>query len=238
MVTARAPLCVRSAGRYDMPLPPLLCRGMEHKLREPGLLSLVQLFLKGRGQIRAQNIMLSAPGSAEQPVHTDSQWPARERNPAPHYLTVLIPLTDQNLETGGTRVYPGTHRDARLQPLFEGGTVHHVENPQKAGTALVFDGLLQHHGTANVTADFDRYFYYMAICIGADPNTEVTGTNWKFKGEKTGKEIRQQALRDAQRAGMKVPVAKKVDFEEEDEPAVRGETPVPKEEVAVASGDC
>ena len=200
VVTARAPLCVRSAGRYDMPLPPQLCNAMEEKLREVGLLSLVQFLLKGRGQIRAQNIMLSAPGSVEQPVHTDSQWSNRSaRNPGPHYLTVLIPLTDQDLQTGGTRVYPGTHRDARLAPLHEGGTVRPVEQPQKAGTALVFDGLLQHHGTANVTKDFDRYFYYMAICIGADPNTEVTGTNWK-KGGKSKKEIRAQAMEDAKRA--------------------------------------
>ena len=167
-------------------------------------MSLVQLILKGRGQIRAQNIMLSAPGSVEQPIHTDSQWDKRRnRNPAPHYLTVLIPLVDQDLQTGGTRLYPGTHRDARLQPLFEGGTVRAFEKPQKAGVALVFDGLLQHHGTANTTSDFDRYFYYMAISTGVDPNTEVTGTTWKFKGQKTSKDLREQALQDAYRA-MKV----------------------------------
>ena len=55
------------------------------------------------------------------------------------------------METGGTRVYPGTHRDINLGAKVNGGTVEHVENPQKAGDALVFDGLLQHHGTENVS---------------------------------------------------------------------------------------
>lgn len=151
-VSVRAPLCIRSSGRYDYPLPPNLCMGMEQKLRECGVLNLVQYMLKGRGVIRAQNIMLSAPGSINQPVHTDSQWGTRTvRNPKPHYLTILIALTNQDLQTGGTKVYPGTHRDARLAPQFEGGTVVGVEKPQTRGTAIVFDGLLQHHGTANVT---------------------------------------------------------------------------------------
>ena len=55
------------------------------------------------------------------------------------------------METGGTRVYPGTHRDINLGAKVNGGTIEHVENPQKAGDALVFDGLLQHHGTENVS---------------------------------------------------------------------------------------
>ena len=59
--------------------------------------------------------MLSEPGSARQPIHTDSNWDGhRNRDPRPHYFTILIPLTDQDLETGGTRVYPGTHRDINL----------------------------------------------------------------------------------------------------------------------------
>ena len=161
------------------------------------------------------------------------------------------------METGGTRVYPGTHRDARLSPQFEGGTIKYEEKPQTRGTAIVFDGLLQHHGTANVTnaakvalktlealekvekeetqnmqdtqekqekqgsetkksstnssesdemviTPRDRYFYYMAICIGQDANTEVTGYGGKEKGR--SKEERQQAVQDAQSATKDVQV--------------------------------
>jgi hypothetical protein len=43
-----------------------------------------------------------------------------------------------------------------LSPQFEGGTVVAVEKPQKRGTAIVFDGLLQHHGTANITSTTSR----------------------------------------------------------------------------------
>ena len=105
---------------------------MENKLRESGLMSLVQLILKGRGQIRAQNIMLSAPGSVEQPIHTDSQWDKRRnRNPAPHYLTVLIPLVDQDLQTGGTRLHPGTHRDDVFSHFLREELCVHLKNPRK-----------------------------------------------------------------------------------------------------------
>jgi hypothetical protein len=115
-ISVRAPLCVRSSGRYDYPLPNDICRGMENKLRSNGILNLVQYMLKGRGIIRAQNVMLSAPGSINQPVHTDSQWSNRPtRNPKPHYLTVLIALTDQDLLTGGTKVYPGKNSSNHQQ---------------------------------------------------------------------------------------------------------------------------
>ena len=41
----RAPLCIRSSGRYDYPLSPDLCQGMEHKLRSNGILNLVRACL-------------------------------------------------------------------------------------------------------------------------------------------------------------------------------------------------
>ena len=75
--------------------------------------------------------------------------------------------------TGGTRVYPGTHRNASINPPYSAG----VELDMEAGDAIIFDGLLQHQGTENTTVSppVERYFYYVAICTGEDPNTEVTG---------------------------------------------------------------
>ena len=125
-----------------------------------------------------ENIMLSASGSSCQPVHTDSSWQGKRRkNPAPHYYTVLIPLVNQDKFTGGTRIYPGTHLDSTALTVDDGGLIPGIEDPQMAGDALIFDGLLQHCGTPNVSDSpvVDRYFYYAAVCRGKDPNTEVTG---------------------------------------------------------------
>ena len=78
-------------------------------------------------------------------------------------------------------LYPGTHRFAQLAAVENGGSIKGIELPLKAGNALVFDGLLQHQGTENVSGEcgngepVDRYFYYAAISIGKDPNTWVTG---------------------------------------------------------------
>merc|ERR1711974_109189 len=113
-----------------------------------------------------QNVMLSEPGATCQEVHTDSSWRGRaQRDPKPHYFTVLVPLVDQDAQTGGTRLFPRTHRDVASTAVEAGGSVRGVEEPMRAGDALVFDGLLQHFGTANGTGrgglePVKRYFYY------------------------------------------------------------------------------
>jgi hypothetical protein len=207
-ITVKAPVCVRSEGRYDMELNSIAAKPITDSTTD--LVNFVQFLLNHRGSIKTQNVMLSEPGSVRQPIHTDSNWEGhRQRDPRPHYFTILIPLTDQDLETGGTRVYPGTHRDVNLGAKVNGGTIEGVENPQKAGDALVFDGLLHHHGTENVTGrkkkvegrndsngsssnsksflytkKRNRYFFYMAIAVGADPNTYVTGNSGTVKRKK------------------------------------------------------
>ena len=114
------------------------------------------------------------------------------------------PFVAQNKATGGTRVYPGTHRNASINPPHSAGVelvvfyiyryiprescsqfdllpltslTKGVELDMEAGDAIIFDGLLQHQGTENTTASppVERYFYYVAVCTGEDPNTEVTG---------------------------------------------------------------
>ena len=185
-ITIKAPLCTRSSGRYDMPLTNDVASPIFMSLQKAGLIDFVQFLLSNRGTIRTQNIMLSEPGSQRQPIHTDSNWDRHcKRDPKPHYYTILIPFVDQNKFTGGTMLYPETHRTTKLAAVEDGGSVKGIEPPQKAGNALVFDGLLQHRGTENVSGEegkgdpVDRYFYYMAICIGKDPNTYVTGYGGK-----------------------------------------------------------
>ena len=189
VISVVAPLCTRGVGRFDFPLPANVSSPVEETLRTRGLrpLQLVQHMLRGKGKIQTQNIMLSESGAERQPKHTDSWWgetrPAKA--PAPHYYTILVALVPQDEKTGGTRLYTGTHRNKELNPPFNAG----VEIPMNAGDAVIFDGLLQHQGTENVTSSppISRYFYYIAVCLGEDPNTEVTGKGYSAAAKKNAK---------------------------------------------------
>ena len=82
------------------------------------------------------------------------------------------------------------------------------ENPQEAGTAMVFDGLLLHHGTGNISTG-RRFFYYMAISTKPDPNTEVTG--FAISRGRSSKAWRQQARRDRESMELKQSIVPKSD---------------------------
>jgi hypothetical protein len=173
--TVLCPLTTRDHGRYDMPLPAKHAAPILGALDAAGIMHFCKQLCRS-GKLRTQDIMLSKPGSAEQKVHTDSCWDGKaDANPRTHYITVLIPLTRQDAQTGGTRVWPRTHRFREQAEQWE----HFVDMSEPTlctGDALVFDGLLTHLGQANVSLDRDRYFYYAAFAAGHDANTDVTGS--------------------------------------------------------------
>mmetsp|Transcript_21635 Transcript_21635/g.38203 ORF Transcript_21635/g.38203 Transcript_21635/m.38203 type:complete len:500 (+) Transcript_21635:69-1568(+) len=172
--TVLSPLTTREHGRYDMPLPPEALGTLMPKLEQAGVMKLARYLVKC-GKIRTQDIMLSMPGSAEQNAHTDSSWAGKaQKDPRTHYVTILIPLSKQDEKTGGTRIWPGSHRDAEQNDW--NNYVDLIEPLIAEGDALIFDGLLTHQGMANISKDQSRYFYYAAYANGHDPNTEVTGS--------------------------------------------------------------
>ena len=129
--------------------------------------------------LRKTQRALRARTQVLQPVHTDSDWGKRKKqNPRPHYYTILIALSPHNKHTGGTKLYPGSHRDVSIEP-DESKATHLDLNP---GDALVFDGLLLHCGMPNLSGttghgeEQDRFLYYTAISTDrVDANTQVTG---------------------------------------------------------------
>lgn len=180
-VTVTAPVVERSHGRFDFPLSSNEVKnlGSNHALSSPeGPVALVR-YMCPRLKTTTHNVMVSRPGSYLQPVHTDSSWDRRRRsNPRPHYYTILVALTRHDEHTGGTRLYPGTHRceDAVTD------TIEPVSLVLNAGDALVFDGLLLHCGMPNLSgspghgAPTERYMYYTAMSTNrVDENTRVTG---------------------------------------------------------------
>jgi hypothetical protein len=165
---------LRGKGRYDLPLPPDIARRALAVLEEKSVMRIITSICP-KARVRTANVMLSEPGSERQPIHTDSVWDGcAHKDPLPHYLTVLIPLTEQNQLTGGTRVWPGSHRDIEF-PLTEQGQLDMIEPLLKTGDALIFDGLLSHCGLENKDLRDDRYFFYLAFSSRHDPNTDATG---------------------------------------------------------------
>ncbi|KAH9253617.1 hypothetical protein BASA81_008453 [Batrachochytrium salamandrivorans] len=157
-------LAERGRGRYDLPLPHFLLRQVLAHLGS--LWPLIQALLP-KGSVKTANVMLSAPGSSRQDKHTDSSG---NKTGPPHYLTVLIPLTEQDKHTGMTQLWPKSHHAPLAKE--EGSPIC----PTLAvGDALVFDGLLHHLGTENATKDRDRYFFYLAYSTKrTDPNMQLT----------------------------------------------------------------
>ncbi len=79
----------------------------------------------------------------------------------------------QNSETGGTRVWPGTHLNEHLMIIEKEGFVDMIDPLLKIGDALIFDGLLPHCGLENKSKK-DRYFFYLSFSSKHDHNTDLT----------------------------------------------------------------
>lgn len=172
----RGSITMREPGRFDLPLPPHVMDRVVAELEASGVLEFLRV-LCPQGRFRTQNVLLSRPGSTQQKVHTDSAWSesVAAENPAPHYITVLVPLTKQTAETGGTRVWPGSHRSFNYTILNDPTKYVDTVSPLvEVGDALVFDGLLSHCGMANRSHE-DRFFFYSSFSKGHDPNVDVTG---------------------------------------------------------------
>ncbi len=186
--TVCAPLVSRAAGRYDLPLPGDVAQTVFSRLLASRVVELL-VHMCPRGQVRTQNVMLSCPGSARQEVHTDSSWDcvrSARHPPAPHYYTVLIPLTVTDELSGCTRIWPGSH--TRPQPPGD-RFLDCSADLVGVGDALIFDGLLLHLGLENrhspscwtfpAASDCkkNRYFYYASFSDRRDTNVDVTGVS-------------------------------------------------------------
>jgi len=172
--TVLSPATTRDTDRYDIPLPHQVCGPVLDAITENGILKFATHMCK-QGKFKTQDIMLSKPGSVEQVAHTDSSWDDIScTDSRVTYLTILIPLTFQDVDTGGTRIWPRSHHVSEFTDWKK--SVDVVEPMLSIGDALVFDGLLVHCGMGNTsTSKSDRYFYYAAFSSSHDPNTEVTG---------------------------------------------------------------
>ena len=109
--------------------------------------------------LAALSSVVSFPDAPDQFIHRDTE-PIFGKNYSvdvclpPYSITVLIPLVDCNLETGCTKVVPGSHRLPRYSPKSP-----FIDPEVRKGSVLITDGRLVHRGGANLSSRIRPLLY-------------------------------------------------------------------------------
>ncbi|MDN3638485.1 phytanoyl-CoA dioxygenase family protein [Simiduia curdlanivorans] len=117
----------------------------------PKVFPIVKAILGDNCILGALSTVISFPGAPDQFVHRDSQAIFTEDYSVdvtiPAYaMTMLVPLVDCTLETGCTKVRPGTHLLTKHQELSGG---EWVDPEVSVGSILLTDSRVIHRGGAN-----------------------------------------------------------------------------------------
>lgn len=121
----------------------------------------------GDAELTHFGCMLSFPGSAVQPWHSDgphirgcgeAAHDAADASTSSFYapvhaLNVFVPLVDLTHDKGPTEFVPGTHRD------FDTPNASKIFTPD-AGSAILFDYRVKHRGLSNRSTE-DRPLLYL-----------------------------------------------------------------------------
>ena len=124
-------------------------------LQAPPWRDLVTALLGPQHQLIHTGCMLSVPGSATQPWHSDGDHLCAKRHLPPHCLNVFVPLVDVTSKNGATEFVPRSHIDW-------GSDQPPVTPLTTAGECVLFDYRLKHRGLGNRSSE-DRpmlYFTY------------------------------------------------------------------------------
>jgi len=104
------------------------------------------------------------PGERPQPLHPDDLVSTVPRPHPPLMCVTMWALTDFTEANGATGYVPGSHlRDHAPDFTAEYET---LPAEMKAGTVMIFDGALWHHGGANTTEDDWRLGVNVQYCQG------------------------------------------------------------------------
>jgi len=132
----------------------------------PMISPLINNFLGDNHILAALSSVVSFPGAPDQNIHRDSPPLFNtdysvDKDIPPYSLTVLIPLVDCTLETGCTKVWPGSHHrshDENIEAIAP-------TNPEvKKGSVLITDSRLVHRGGANLSNQIRPLIYMTYHC--------------------------------------------------------------------------
>lgn len=150
--------------RYDMNIAPF----NDKRLMDPPFLPFIHKMLGDDAELRYCGLILSYPGSSDQPFHADGLHLFGSLQVPMHALNVFIPLTDITLELGPTEFIPYSHLidnaiDINRRICSSENISRHVVNPLlHVGDVLFYDYRTIHRGTSNTDKGGRcRYMYYM-----------------------------------------------------------------------------
>ncbi len=116
--------------------------------------------------VNTGQMMVLAPGQAEQWLHRDADNWNRMNSPESIEVTIscMFAIEDFTLENGATRVVPGSHRwsDFTRQPQTDEIT----QAVMPAGSGMIYTGRVLHGGGANQTADRQRWGLHLSYVLG------------------------------------------------------------------------
>lgn len=100
---------LRHAGRYDLVIQSFKEDRFSFLHKDASWLPLVQELLGKDCKLVHTGVMLSLPGSLNQPWHSDGPHLDTKRHLPPHCVNVFVPLVDLCRENGPTEFTPTTH---------------------------------------------------------------------------------------------------------------------------------
>lgn len=106
-----------------------------------------------RIQLNVAQAIAVHPGAPEQLPHRDQDMWAGPKGEIEYLVNVIWPLTAFRADNGATRVWPGSHGKAALEPFSSESP---VAAEMKPGSALVFLGSTLHGAGANTTGSVRR----------------------------------------------------------------------------------
>lgn len=130
----------------------------------PLVVPFMQHFLEKDYILAAMSSVASFPGAPDQHLHRDAlpifgKDYTFDVNVPPYSITTLIPLVDCTLETGCTKVWPGSHKCKNAE---EADKISSIDPEVRTGSILVTDSRLVHRGGAN-HSDRMRPLLYMTF---------------------------------------------------------------------------
>ena len=165
MTTGFTDFKLRHAGRYDLQITDFEAESFSFLRSRAPWLPLVRAILGPDCTLCNTGVMLSMPGSATQPWHSDGDHLPGKRHKGPHCLNVFVPLVTLNRDNGGTEMVPGTHFLGAYDEARPSTTIHAA-----AGSCILFDFRLRHRGLGN-GGPRPRPLMYITYCIPSFKDT-------------------------------------------------------------------
>ena len=158
----------RLDSRYQMDKAPF---NSDQVIRNPLLMPLIHSLLGPAAKLVYAGLIISSPGSADQPWHQDGEALFGESpdvgNLPPYALNVFVPLQPVTPELGPTEFWVGSHTETSCQAIMKQLQNGDTSSDQiigpllQTGDVLLYDYRICHRGTSNLSEKMVRPMLYL-----------------------------------------------------------------------------